>query len=301
MRNLDLSVSQAVAELSKFLYDFLPWKPNPYADQYISFIGIAHRLELNQFVSNGSKQPAIATLLESTLLYKPEKFCQLIEEIVRTSMKYPKKGEPTREEIEALNSLTRRCGFVVPSLADRTFLRGLRREMPPTIDLAEHRQRLKRELLALDRAEENKQGRGYAFERFLNDMFMVFELRPKTPFKLIGEQIDGSIELASHTYLIEARWRKIQATGPDLGEFYWKVDGKASWSRGLFISYGGFSPDGLIAFGKGRATNLIGMDGQDLYYVLEGKIGLKELIEEKARVAAESGGCYVPVHQLVII
>jgi len=197
--------------------------------------------------------------------------------------------------------LVRRCGFVVPSLADRTFVRGLRRATPGTTDLAEHRQRLKKELIALDKAAEDKQGRGFAFERFLNDMFTVFELKPKSSFKLVGEQIDGSIELTSHTYLIEARWRKAQATGPDLGEFYWKVDGKAIWSRGLFISYGGFSADGLTAFGKGRATNLIGMDAQDLYYVLEGKIGLKELIEEKARVAAENGGCFVPVHQLVIV
>lgn len=301
MPKLSLAESQAVAELAGFLYEFLPWKPNPYADQTISFYGVAHRLGLERFLSPGSKRPGIASLLENTLTYKPEQFCNLIEEVVRTSMKYTKKGEPTREEMQALNALVRRCGFAVPSLEDRTFLKGLRREVPPTIDLASHRTRLKQQLIGLDKLADNQQGRGYAFERFLNDLFSVFELRPKAPFKLTGEQIDGSIEHAAHTYLIEARWRKKHATGPDLGEFYWKIDGKAAWSRGLFISYGGFSKDGLEAFGKGRATNLIAMDAQDLYYVLEGKIGLKELIEEKARAAAENGGCFVPVHQLVIV
>lgn len=301
MGKITLSESQAVAELAGFFYEFLPWKPNPYADQTISFYGIAHRLGLQDFLSSGSKKPGIASLLENTLAYSPSKFCDLIEEIVRTSMKYPKKGEPTREEIETLNSLVRRCGFAVPALEDRTFLKGLRREVPATIDLAIHRGRLGAQLVAMDKLGEELQSRGYAFERFLNELFNVFELRPKSPFKLVGEQIDGSIELSAHTYLVEARWRKKQATGPDLGEFYWKIDGKAAWSRGLFISYGGFTKDGLEAFGRGRATNLIAMDGQDLYYVLQGKIGLKELIEEKARAAAEKGGCFVPVHQLVIV
>jgi len=80
-----------------------------------------------------------------------------------------------------------------------------------------------------------------------------------------------------------------------------KVGGKATWSRGIFVSYSGFTQEGLEAFSKGRPTNLIAVTGQDLYFILEGGMLLDQMIHLKARFAAEEGRVYVPVQELLLI
>ena len=81
--------------------------------------------------------------------------------------------------------------------------------------------------------------------------------------------------------------------------FSGKVAGKAAWARGLIVSTSGFTPDGLEAFARGRQTNLIGMDGLDLYEVLSRQVSLVNVIEAKARRAAETNRAFVPARELV--
>jgi len=51
------------------------------------------------------------------------------------------------------------------------------------------------------------QARGYAFEGFLKGLFDAFGLAAQDPFRLKGEQIDGSFQLGTDIYLLEAKWR----------------------------------------------------------------------------------------------
>ena len=90
--------------------------------------------------------------------------------------------------------------------------------------------------------------RGFAFERFLSDVFMLYQLAPHNAFRLTGEQIDGSFEFGHDVYLLEAKWHNQPIGQSDLLAFAGKVEGKAQWSRGLFISYSGYSTDGLGAY-----------------------------------------------------
>jgi hypothetical protein len=142
------------------------------------------------------------------------------------------------------------------------------------------------------------QNRGYAFERFLADLFDIYRLDPRRSFKLVGEQIDGSFELPPETFLLEAKWQDPPVGQADLLVFAGKVEGKAQWSRGLFISYSGFTKDGLQAFARGRSTSIICMDGLDLAQVLSGRLNLIEVIQRKKRRAAETGSAFVPVRDL---
>jgi hypothetical protein len=144
------------------------------------------------------------------------------------------------------------------------------------------------------------QMRGLRFEGFLSDLFAGFGLAPRGAFRLVGEQIDGSFKLQAHTYLVEAKWHGPQIGFADLMTFSGKVAGKASWSRGLFVSNSGFTPDGLEAFARGRQTNLICADGLDLYEVLSRRVSLVDVLDEKARRAAETNRAFVPVRELTI-
>ena len=129
--------------------------------------------------------------------------------------------------------------------------------------------------------------RGYAFEKFLKKVFDAFGLEAESPFRLTGEQIDGSFVLDGHTYLVEAKWHNELTGAADLHVFHGKLTQRADWSRGLFISYTGFTDVGLAAFG--RARKVICMDGRDLSESFQRRIPLPDVIRRKARKAVEHG------------
>jgi hypothetical protein len=140
------------------------------------------------------------------------------------------------------------------------------------------------------------QPRGYAFERFLRELFDAFGLQAREPFRLRGEQIDGSFQFANETYLLEAKWQNGQCDGDQLHGFHGKLEQKAAWARGLYVSDSGFSEDGLHAFG--RAKRLVCMDGLDLYEMLDRELPMGEVLDRKVRRAAETGLPFVRVRDL---
>lgn len=307
---LSLSETQAIQEIANYLYSFLPGQPHPFADQRTSFAGISYELGLKDFWQGGSKLPAITTLLENTLERKRGIFCQLILEIVRRGIKYRdnKRQSITREEIEKLNQLILKVRFKIPELWDKNFLDSLPSLKQEGLNKREEnirkekRKELSEKLLIIEKL--SPQERGFAFERFLNELFETFKLNPRGSFRLTGEQIDGSLELDDEIYLIEAKWESKQIGIQDLLCFHGKIAGKSTWSRGILISYSGFTQEALTAFSRGRPTNLITFTAQDLYFILEGYRGkylnLDEAIRIKVRHAAETGDIDVPIYNLLI-
>ena len=135
--------------------------------------------------------------------------------------------------------------------------------------------------------ERSPQDRGYAFEKWLQKTFNAFGLEAEKPFRLTGEQIDGSFHFNGDTYLLEAKWHNDRTGAGDLHAFHGKVDTRAAWARGLFVSYSGFTEEGLVAFG--RARKVICMDGFDLSEMLRRKIALPDVLHGKVRRAVEHG------------
>ncbi len=297
---ISLKESNAISALAQQLYSFLPGSAHPYADQSISFEGIARERRLQW--PGGSKLPALTRLLSTTLDQQRREFCPLLIEIVRRGIGYrANKGDPvTREEMRALNDLIAGVGFKVPELIDPAFIDTLPRaasaKPEPVGPTPETLSTLKGEFYALSTLEP--QPRGYAFEAFLNKLFRVYGLEPRAPFRVTGEQIDGSLQLDGETYLAEARWRNAPSDAAELYGLHGKVSGKAQWSRGLFIAYSGFTTQGLEAFATGKPTNLICMNGLDLLHVLEGSLDLAQVIRLKARRAAETNDAFVAVRDL---
>ncbi|WP_207515378.1 hypothetical protein [Longitalea luteola] len=160
---------------------------------------------------------------------------------------------------------------------------------PPAPDL----DALKADYLALP--EMNAQARGFAFQRFLHRLFTAHHIITRSAFRLQGEEIDGSFDLGAQTWLLEAKWHSLPTPQSDLLVFNSKVEGKSTWARGIFISYTGFSADGLIAFRHGKRTSIIGMDGNDLLLILDGHISLDDAIKLKAMKAVENNDFFVPL------
>jgi hypothetical protein len=151
------------------------------------------------------------------------------------------------------------------------------------------------QFMALLNAEPHR--RGYDFEKFLKELFNAYGMEARNPFRIRGEQIDGSFQLEGATYLLEAKWQNPLTNAADLRAFHGKIEEKAAWSRGLFISYSGFSEDGLFAFGRGK--KVICMDGRDIYETLSRSIPLDRVIIEKARQAASQGPVFKRVTDML--
>lgn len=164
---------------------------------------------------------------------------------------------------------------------------------PPAVDTIDFL-RLRDQLLAV--RDLQSQARGYAFEKFLVELFDAFGLRAHDPFRLVGEQIDGSFDLRGDTYLVEAKWLNRPVGAAELHTFHGKIEQKATWARGVFISFGGFTAEGLHAFGRGK--RVIAVSGLDLREALERGIGIDRLLAAKVRHAAETGAVFVPLSDL---
>jgi hypothetical protein len=129
--------------------------------------------------------------------------------------------------------------------------------------------------------------RGYEFERLLKRLFQINNLDPMDAFRIKGEQIDGSFNFNNDIYLLEAKWQNNPSPASELHVFHGKIEQKASWTRGLFVSYSGFSQDATAAFGRGKS--IICMDGLDLHDLLKKNLPLSEVLSMKIRKAAETG------------
>lgn len=143
------------------------------------------------------------------------------------------------------------------------------------------------------------QARGYDLERLLSELFPLFGLEYRPPYRTTGEQIDGSFHFRGFDYIVESRWRQDRATLANLLEFKGKVDRKIESTRGLFLSILGFMPDAPDRLRQAGSANLILIDGGDLTLILEGRIGLVEALEAKADKAYQEGRLFYSLGQAI--
>lgn len=302
----------AIADLAQHLYDYLPGSSGFRGT--FTFAHAATEVGVQPFWPGGSKLPALTSLLERTLAERPQLFCPLMNAIVRGGIKYrAKKGSPlAQEDLDALNVLVERVGFKIPELRDRAFRDRLPvRAVPGTVPSAPpaapvpranasrnaRLADLRTRFLSLH-VQSDRQGAGRTLETLLNDLFSEFDLAPERPFKLIGEQIDGSFVLDSAVYLVEAKWHAARIGMAELSHFRVKVEGKATFTRGLFISVNGYTQEAQEQIVRGKQPNFLMVDGADLYRVFDGSMGLVDLLRRKIRLLAERGRPYVPISEL---
>jgi len=303
---MNLQESLAIAKLADHLYDYLPASGN----SNTSFPLAAKQIGAGQLWVHGSKLPAIKNFL--TLLFQKHsvKIVPFVEEVVAQSITWRGRKEDRtlyQEDILELNKRLKSLGYKSRDLSNSEFLENF----PCKVDCDElksfeakgisltpkERTRFQEDLIQLSSVDPVN--RGFTFERFLNDLFFVYDLNPRKSFRNVGEQIDGSFEQDGSTYLLEAKWQNSKVGAQSLSAFKGKIDGKAVWSRGLFLSYSGYSDDGLEAFARGKSTNIVCFDGYDLSIIFNGEIELPQAIQLKARRAAETNNSFVPLRSLL--
>lgn len=145
----------------------------------------------------------------------------------------------------------------------------------------------------------NANERGRRFEPFLYNLLNYFDLQPRHSFSVIGEQIDGAFEMDGLQFILEAKWEKRPIGAREVRAFKEQIESKLDNTLGLFISFHGFTKEGISAVQRTR-PNLILMDGSDLAQVLEGFIDLRELLKRKLRHAAQTGNIYISCREILL-
>jgi hypothetical protein len=310
MPELTMQETQAITELADALYSFIPANAHPYSKPKVDFGTVARDVGIGNLWPGGNKLPAIQILLEATLITRRDKFCPLMIRITKEGLKYRnKKGTPiTQEEMNRLNQLIVGVGFKIPELVDPNFISSLPKTKPDSTEIRkdetasskispEKIESIKQRFLQMEKLKP--QERGYELEKLLYDLFDIYGFNPRPSFRNTGEQIDGSIEFENQFYLIEAKWQTQPILEKDLLVLHGRVLGHSRIGRGIFITCGSFSPDGVYAFQRLQPTSIIGFDGQDLYMIFEKCLPLADVIHNKLRKLAESGEFHYPVIKLI--
>ena len=315
---LPLKESRAARELAEALYDFLPGSGNKAWRGHVSFKSVAEKVGVGDLWQPGSKTPMIAALLERTLELRRGRFEPLVLEIVRAGLTYRQRNDRpvTPDEIERINGLILEIGFKFPDLWDPDFTASLRvdgsaraAERVRQVHLEERlreseRSQRSQELEELKRAfislheTADRQAAGLRLERVLNRLFALHSLEPREPFRVSGEQIDGSFELDHEIYLVEAKWRHEPTPASDLYVFRHKVVGKSHITRGLFLSVNGYTLEAPEALLRGKQPNFFLLDGYDVMMLLEDAMDLGTFLRRRVRLFAE-GRISVPFSELI--
>lgn len=274
-----------VSALNKLLYLFLP------------------------VARTASKGPVIARTLRWTSIHNPERLPILVEAIVKQSIACQEDGfDPlTREDITELARLLNQLGVPVLALADPGFLQTLpaksalnarsSTEYDPLSVTDRVLQKLKRQHAVLGALSPH--ARGYAFEKFLSDLFETFNLASRRTFRVLGDQIEGIFELDQRRYLLAAKWQDSPLGSRDLVSFTDKVKSKGLWARGVLVSNSGFCLDELNSYG--RSNPVVYIDGSDINAALFCRFRFDEVIREKVFQAKQTGRSFVRVRDLIVL
>lgn len=144
----------------------------------------------------------------------------------------------------------------------------------------------------------DRQAAGYSLEDILEKLFPLFELEYRKSYKIETQQIDGHFRFEGFDYLVEAKWRKDIPTEQEIAGFKRKVNTKLESTRGIFISINGFREEVIRQF-SGINSNILFMTGEDLVYILEGRIDLQDALRIKVEKAAQEGKILVSIPEIL--
>jgi len=137
----------------------------------------------------------------------------------------------------------------------------------------------------------NSQTRGYAFEKYLNELFNSFGLDPHASYRTEYDQIDGSFVLDGNTVLIEAKYRNNPIPKDDLILFTQKIVLKSHFSKGLLITYS-FVDNKAIDYFTDRSSRFVVLTVEELFIMCQNKLSLVNVLQNKFRLLDERGLIY---------
>jgi hypothetical protein len=146
------------------------------------------------------------------------------------------------------------------------------------------------------------QRRGYLLEELLVRTFQLHQVDVVRSFKRNSgsEQIDAAFKLEGWHYLVECRWREKLADTRQVDGLRGQVQRSGKQTMGVFLAINGWSSHVPGNLKQNPDKSVLLMDGYDLRVVLEGRIGLRELLLAKLTHFNIEGEPFVSVVQIVV-
>jgi hypothetical protein len=114
------------------------------------------------------------------------------------------------------------------------------------------------------------------------------------PYSLAHEQIDGAFEYGGKYYIVESKWHDRPIGINEIQNFSTKVKLKLTNTIGIFVSISGYPGNINQSLSHSLIDrNIILFDKLDIEYVINGRISLPLLIDEKMRAASFEGKLYL--------
>ena len=139
---------------------------------------------------------------------------------------------------------------------------------------------------------KSTQKRGKQFEKWFIKLLDLFELQPRHDIKDGTDQIDGSFMLNGQCYIFEIEWTEKNSSKNYIVEVSDKAT-KLEGTIGVAIAYKGFTKPSFDKVEKSARKNVLMIKGEDIKKVLNGEIGIDELIKAIKRRGAEEGKPYL--------
>jgi hypothetical protein len=140
-------------------------------------------------------------------------------------------------------------------------------------------------------AETDPWKRGTLLEVALNEVFRAHGVLIRESFVLrtesgqIREQIDGAIEIQSHVYLVEVRWRESPSGAEEIARHLSRVQYR-SGARGIFVSVSAFTEPAAIAFREAHQQRVhIALQLVELVQALEAELPLGDFLYKRIQKA----------------
>ncbi|WP_322873957.1 restriction endonuclease [Acinetobacter radioresistens] len=143
------------------------------------------------------------------------------------------------------------------------------------------RESLQQQLYSLLPFVGTQQG-GYDFEKWFYEALDYSDIQSRTPYKVDGRQIDGTLTIDGTTYLVELKFTKNQTGSEVIDSFKAKIDKMADNTMGIFVSMSGYSSQ-AIKEASGRRTTLLLLESSHLFTFLQGIESLKDIIRRSRR------------------
>jgi hypothetical protein len=123
-------------------------------------------------------------------------------------------------------------------------------------------------------------------------LLIAFNAAVRVPFRIVGEEIDGSFELDHEVYLLEAKWHEKPSGIDHLYVFREKVGGKSPFTRGAFFSINGITSEAAEALTHGKTPLFYVVNGHVLLMLLEGMLDLTTFLGADGGYSAKGGCAY---------
>ncbi len=97
---------------------------------------------------------------------------------------------------------------------------------------------------------------------------------------------------------MESKWEKHPLPEADLLVFKGKIEGKSTFTRGVFIALNDVTGEARDAITRGKTASFFVVNGHDRMMVLYGAIDLKEFLRKRIRLLGEEGRVCAPFSEL---